>query len=82
MKFYEDILNGFKVRERIRFCDGQTDGRPWQNNVSPSGDIFSSETTGPTEAKNLKSEMLSLARTSKYVDNTSALSINKTEENS
>ena len=30
----------------------------------------------------LKSEMLSLARTSKYVNNTSVLSINKTEEDS
>ena len=30
----------------------------------------------------LKSEMLSLSRTSKYVDNTSVLSINKTEEDS
>ena len=30
----------------------------------------------------LKSEMLSLARTSKYVDNISVLSINKTEEDS
>ena len=30
----------------------------------------------------LKLEMLSLARTSKYVDNTSVLSINKTEEDS
>ena len=30
----------------------------------------------------LKSEMLSLARTSKYVDNTSVLSVNKTEEDS
>ena len=24
MKFHEDILNGFQVRERTRFCDGQT----------------------------------------------------------
>ena len=30
----------------------------------------------------LKLEMLSLARTSKYVDNTSLLNINKTEEDS
>ena len=30
----------------------------------------------------LKLEMLSLARTSKYVDNTSVLSINETEEDS
>ena len=30
----------------------------------------------------LKLEMTSLARTSKYVDNTSVLSINKTEEDS
>ena len=30
----------------------------------------------------LKSEMLSLVRTSNYVDNTSVLSINKTEEDS
>ena len=30
----------------------------------------------------LKLEMLSLARTSKYVDNTSVLSVNKTEEDS
>ena len=30
----------------------------------------------------LKLEMLSLARTSEYVDNTSVLSINKTEEDS
>ena len=29
MKFHEDILNGFQVRERTRFCDGQTDeGQP------------------------------------------------------
>ena len=27
MKFHEDILNGFQVTERTRFCDGQTDGR-------------------------------------------------------
>ena len=26
MKFHEDILNGFQVIERTRFCDGQTDG--------------------------------------------------------
>ena len=26
-KFHEDILNDFQVTERIRFCDGQTDGR-------------------------------------------------------
>ena len=25
MTFHEDILNGFQVIERIRFCDGQTD---------------------------------------------------------
>ena len=25
MKFHEDILNGFQVTERTRFCDGQTD---------------------------------------------------------
>ena len=30
----------------------------------------------------LKLEMLSVARTSKYIDNTSMLSINKTEEDS
>ena len=30
----------------------------------------------------LKLEMMSLVRTSKYVDNSSVLSINKTEENS
>ena len=24
MKFHDDILNDFQVRERIRFCDGQT----------------------------------------------------------
>ena len=27
MKFHEDILNGFQVTERTRFCDGQTDVR-------------------------------------------------------
>ena len=32
--------------------------------------------------ESLKSEMLSLVRTSKYVNNTSVLSINKTEEDS
>ena len=32
--------------------------------------------------ESLKLEMLSLARTSKYVDNASVLSINKTEEDS
>ena len=32
--------------------------------------------------ENLKSEMLNLARTSKYVKNTSVLSINKSEEDS
>ena len=26
MKFHEDILNGFQVTERTRFCDRQTDG--------------------------------------------------------
>ena len=25
MKFHEDILIGFQVKERKRFCDGQTD---------------------------------------------------------
>ena len=25
MKYHEDILNGFQVTERTRFCDGQTD---------------------------------------------------------
>ena len=45
MKFHEDILNGFQVTERTRFCDGQTDGRtdrqtdrmtddPGKNNIS------------------------------------------------
>ena len=24
MKFHQDILNGFQVTERTRFCDGQT----------------------------------------------------------
>ena len=32
MKFHEDILNAFQVRERTRFCDGGA----FQNNVSPS----------------------------------------------
>ena len=36
----------------------------------------------PRFEENLKSEMLSLARTSKYVKNTSVLSINKSEEDS
>ena len=47
MKFQEDILNGFQVAERTRFCDGQTDGRtddPGKNkNISPNpkgGDII------------------------------------------
>ena len=42
MKFHEDILYGFQVTERARFCDGQTDGRtgdgrtddPGKNNMS------------------------------------------------
>ena len=36
----------------------------------------------PRSEESLKSEMLSLARTSKYVKNTSVLSINKSEEDS
>ena len=27
MKFYEDILNGFKVTGQTQFCDGHTDDR-------------------------------------------------------
>ena len=27
MKFHEATLNSFKVTERTRFCDGQTDGQ-------------------------------------------------------
>ena len=45
MKCHEDILNGFQVTERTRFCDGQTDGRSagWtddrgKNNMSPNPD--------------------------------------------
>ena len=41
MKFREDILNGFQVIERTRFCDRQTDA-PGKNNMSPypkGGDI-------------------------------------------
>ena len=41
MKFHEDILNGFEVTERTRFCEGQkdrqTDGRTddrGKNNIS------------------------------------------------
>ena len=41
MKFHEDILNGFEVTERTRFCEGQkdrpTDGRTddcGKNNMS------------------------------------------------
>ena len=33
MKFREDSLNGFRVTERTRFCDRQTDARR-KNNVS------------------------------------------------
>ena len=51
IKFHEDILNGFQVTERTRFCDGQTDRRtdgrtdgqtdrrtddPGKNNMSPN----------------------------------------------
>ena len=35
MKLREDILNGFQVRERTLFGDGQTDGRPWQKQCLP-----------------------------------------------
>ena len=35
MKFHEDILNGFQVTERTRFCDRQTDN-PGKNNMSPN----------------------------------------------
>ena len=27
LKFHADILNGFQVTERVRFCDGHTDRR-------------------------------------------------------
>ena len=37
MKFHEDILNDFQVRERTRFCDRQTDGRPWQKHPERGG---------------------------------------------
>ena len=43
---------------------------------------FVSMTVWNTNDDSLKSEMLSLARTSKYVTNTSVLSINKSEEDS
>ena len=45
VKFHENILNGFWVTERTRFCDRQTDGRiddQGKNNMSPNptgGDI-------------------------------------------
>ena len=35
MKFHEDILNGFQVTERTRFCDGRTDDLG-KNNMSPN----------------------------------------------
>ena len=41
MTFHEDILNGFQVAERTRFCDGRTDDHG-KNNLSPTlkwGDI-------------------------------------------
>ena len=48
MKFREDSFGGFQVIERTRFVtdrqtDGQTDGRPGKNNMSPNpsgGDII------------------------------------------
>ena len=39
MKFHEDILNGFQVTERTRFCDGRTDGQTTQ--AKTGGDIKS-----------------------------------------
>ena len=41
MKFCEDSFRGFQVTERTRFVtdrqtDGQTDGRPGKNNMSPN----------------------------------------------
>ena len=36
MKFHQNILNGYQVIERTRFCGGQTDG--WtqgESNMSP-----------------------------------------------
>ena len=41
MKFREDSLRGFQITERTRFVtdgqmDGQTDGCPGKNNMSPN----------------------------------------------
>ena len=39
IKFHEDILKGFQVTERTRFCDGQTEGQTddhGKNNMSPN----------------------------------------------
>ena len=42
IKFHQDILNGFQVTERTRFCDRQTDDSG-KKNMSPApegGDII------------------------------------------
>ena len=44
MKFREDSLRGFQVTERTRFVtdrqiDGQTDGCPGKNNMSPNPEV-------------------------------------------
>ena len=41
MKFHKDILNGFQVTERTRFCDRTTDGQTTvaKNNMSSKPDI-------------------------------------------
>ena len=33
MTFHEDILYGFQITKRTRFCGGQTERRPWQKTI-------------------------------------------------
>ena len=46
MKFHEDILNGFQVTERIRFCDGQTDDHS-KNNMFSDPEVGRHKTKSP-----------------------------------
>ena len=46
MRFHEDILKGFQVTERTRFCDGQTDDHG-KNNMSPDPEVGRYKTKPP-----------------------------------
>ena len=48
MKFHRNILNGYQVIERTRFCDGQMDGRTdrWSNGRAGKNNLMSPDHDG------------------------------------